>query len=53
MRFGQDPLGEINPFVQVGHFLPQSIHLRQKLRILSRFPPAAETIGQGLAHRTY
>jgi hypothetical protein len=45
MGFRQDPLGEINSFVQVGYFLPQSVDLGQELGILRRLNPPPEPVG--------
>jgi hypothetical protein len=53
MGLRQDPLGEINPFVQVGYFLPQSIDLGQELGILHRLGPPSEPVGQSLSHRAH
>jgi hypothetical protein len=53
MGFRQDPLGEINPFVQVGYFLPQGVDLGQELGILRRLGPPAKPVGQRLPDRAY
>jgi hypothetical protein len=53
MSLRQDSLGEINPFVQLGHFLTQGIDLGQELGILSGRGSATETICQRPSHRTY
>jgi hypothetical protein len=51
MGLGEETLGEINPFVQLGHFLPQSIDLGEKLGIVGPLDPAPQPVGQGLAYR--
>ena len=46
MGAAQDPFGEIHPLVQLGDFLPESIHLGQQLGILRGRNPPPEPIGK-------
>ena len=52
LRFHQNSLSKVHSLMELGHLLPQRIHLGQELRILGRLGMAAQAVGKRSAHRT-
>ncbi len=52
MGAGQEPFGEVHPLVQLGDFLPESIHFGQQLGVLRGRNPPPDPFGKGSADWT-